>query len=97
MTDRARLIQALMGADQFSDFRASDNIEDRRKEKFNSFPQAQQMPNVFGDPLTGYDHGLLNLKRDDFMPQPAQPGQLSNNAGAGNLDELIRLYLAARQ
>jgi hypothetical protein len=71
--------------------RRSENIEDRRKERFMSLPHAPQMPNVFlsGD-MTG-----LNF-RTDFAPVPPKGTVLSNQLGAEQLDTLIRQYFLDR-
>jgi hypothetical protein len=67
----------------------SENIEDRRREKFGSFPQAPQLPNVFAD-----DALLTGLGRDDFTPIQDTP--LSAQAGAPDLQAMIDQYLAMR-
>lgn len=78
-----------------SDFRRSDNIEDRRKEHFLSLPQAPQIPNVFADNISGFQ-GMTNLNwQTDFAPQP-QPNNLSDEAGANILQSMIDKYLADR-
>lgn len=78
----------------YPDFRRSENIEDRRKEKFNSFPQAPQMPNVFGDALGENVPPALDWRTDYAMP--LQQDELSDQAGAGILQKQIDQYLAER-
>lgn len=76
--------------DPFADFRRSENIEDRRKEHFNSFPQAPQKPNVFSDGL------MIGLDRDADFASILPKNQLSDDAGAQILDDRIQRYLAER-
>lgn len=78
----------------YPDFRRSENIEDRRKEKFLSFPQPPQMPNVFGDSLGEQTPPSLDWRTDYAQPQI---GMLANHAGVGILQSLIDKYLLARQ
>lgn len=77
-----------MGAD--NSFRRSDNIEDRRKEHFQSFPQAAQAPNVF------LPDGLMaGMAKTDFAPVPPA-NQLSTALGSPVLDQLMRQYFLDR-
>jgi hypothetical protein len=87
-----RVIRALLGAPKYDELRRSDNIEDRRKEHFNSFPQPFQPMNVFAP------EGLMtNLDwRRDFAPMQNTPTPLSQQAGANSLDDLLKLYYAQR-
>lgn len=82
---------ALALAQQISGVRRSDNIDDRRKEHFGSFPQSPQMPNVFD----GGDMTMLDWK-SDFLPVPSA-SRLSDDAGANILQGRINQYLAERQ
>lgn len=68
-----------------SKFKSSSEIEDRRKEHFNSFPQSPQMQNVFemGDGTMT----ALNPNFDDFIKSGET--KLGNELGVGDLNPTL--------
>lgn len=93
----SRIVNQFSGQqEKYADLRRSDNVEDRRKEHFQSLPQVKQKPNVFGDPTFGYEYGMTNLDpNEDFAPVPAR-NSLSQSLGSGVLDAARQKYLAER-